>query len=358
MSSREIKLSFLFTDVTPLRRESPSHNHAALQWYASDQGEEDLKFILNKLTTIADSEVQMSRKTKTQNLSMSFQRHGQQWQVSFPADFPRSNVSMFTNGEVCAVVGGDTVRSAVRAIISKIKHSPAVCVGIHGNHSHQWYSSEQGEAILKYVLNELTNTADGEVKMSRKTDTLDLSMSFERFGQHWEVKFPSNFLTSDASLFINGEFNATAGGDTVEAAVRAIIHRISSLDQSFAGHCGNPSCPPVAQWYEGENGEATLKFVFSELTKIANGDVQMSRRTDNQNITMCFRRQGHEWQVTFPSNFPSAEASLSTNRRVSTMIGGNNVEDAVCAIINHITSLDQTPRLVVMNRMQPVCSIT
>ena len=343
--------------MTPLKAGPPYDNHAALQWYSSDQGEADLRYIFNKLTAVADSEVQMSRKKETQNLSMSFQRHGQQWQVSFPADFPRSNASVFTNGEVCAVAGGDTVRSAVRAIISKMKQSPAA--GIHGNSEDQWYGGEQGEAILKYVFNELTNIADSGVKTSRKTDTQDLKMSFERFGQHWQVKFPSKFPKSDASLFVNREFNAIAGGDTVETAVRAIIHRISSLDQSFAENHGNATCQqPAAQWYAGENGEATLKYVFNELSKIAHGDVQMSRKTDTQNITMCFRRQGQEWQVTFPSNFPSSEASLSINKRFCTMIGGNNVDHTVCAITDYIKSTDQPPRPVFVRRMQPVCSIT
>lgn len=339
--------------MTPLRGEPPCETHTAVQWYVGDQGEQDLKYIFNKLTAIADGEVQMSRRKETQNLSMSFQRHGQQWQVSFPSDFPRSNASVFSNGDFCAVVGGDSVRTAVRAIISKINHSPAV--GTHGNPTNQWYGGEQGETILKYVFNELINISDSEVKMSRKKDTQDVSMKFERFGQHWKVKFPSNFPRSDASLFINREFDSMVGGDTVEAAVRAIIHRISSLYQSSGGH---PTCPPDAQWYEGEKGEATLKFVFSELTKIAHGDVQMSRRTDNQDITMCFCRQGQEWQVTFPSNFPSSEATLSINRRVNSTIGGNNVEDAVCAIVHHITSLDQNLQLLVMGGIQQVCSIT
>ena len=155
-----------FLDLTPLRAGPPCDNHTALQWYVSDQGEEDLRYVFNRLTAVADSEVKMSRKKESQDLSMSFQRHGQQWQVDFPPDFPRSTVSVFTNGEVCAVAGGDTVRSAVRAIISKIKNTPAV--GIHGNSAGQWYGGQQGEATLKYVYNELANIADSEVKMSRK----------------------------------------------------------------------------------------------------------------------------------------------------------------------------------------------
>ena len=339
--------------MTPLGAGPPCDNHAALQWYASDQGEEDLRYVFTKLTAVADSEVKMSRKKESQNLSMSFQRHGQQWQVSFPPDFPRSNPSVFTNGEVSAVAGGDTVRSAVSAIISKIKHTPAV--GIHGNPANQWYGGQQGETNLKYVYNELANIADSEVKMSRKTDTKDLTLSFERLGQHWQVTFPSNFPSSNVGLFINRELIAKVGGDTVETAVRAIMHRISSLD---GNHGNRKSQKPAVQWYSGENGEATLKYVFNELSKLAHGDMQMSRRIDTQDITMCFCRQGKEWQVIFPSNFPSSGASLSLNKQVRTTIGGDNAEHAVCAIINYITSLDQTPRLVVMRRMQPGCSIT
>ena len=295
----------------------------------------------------------MSRKKETQNISMRFQRHGQKWQVKFPPDFPRSNASVSTNGEVCAEVGGDTIRSAVRAIISAIKHPPVV--EMHAIPARmvasQWYGGEQGEATLRYVFNELTSIANSEVKMSRKTDTQDVTLSFERLGQNWQVTFPSNFPRSKASLSSDGEFVTLIGGNNVEAAVKAIANRVSSLDQQpFAGIHSN------SQWYTGECGEATLKYVFDELKKIADGNVEMSRKTDTQDITLCFYRHGQEWQVKFPSNFPSSNASLAINRSPCAAIGGDNVEDAIRAIIKHITSMDQPP--VVMRVKPAICTIT
>lgn len=340
------------TDETPLRQASPGTNQASFQWYAGEQGEADLKYTFDKLTAIADSEVKMSRKTETQNISMRFQRHGHQWQVKFPPDFPRSNASVSTNGRVCAEVGGETIRSAVRAIISSITHPPSV--GTHDipacTAAEQWYGGEQGEATLRYVLNELKSIADNGVKMSRKIDTQDVTLSFERLGQHWQVTFPSNFPRSEASLSRNGDFCAMVGGNDVETAVGAIVNRVSTMDQQFTGIHGNPH-----QWYAGEYGEATLKHVFDELNKIADGNVDMSRKTYTKDITLCFYRQGQEWQVKFPPDFPSSNAGLSINRNLCATIGGDNVEDAVRAIIKHITSMDQ---LLGVMRMKPICSIT
>ena len=326
------------TGETPLRQEYSGVNRASSQWYTSEKGEADVKHTFDKFKEIADGEVKMSRKTETQNLSMSFQRHGQQWQIKFPPDFPRSNASVFTDKQAFAEVGGDTIRSAVRAIISAITHPPAV--GAHyvpvGMTANQWYAGEQGEVILRYVFNELTNIADSGVKMSRKTDSQDVTLSFERHGQHWKITFPSNFPRTDASLSKNGEFCTMVGDNTVETAMREIIDRISSLDQRpITGIHANP------QWYKGEYGETALKYVFSELEKIADRHVEMSRKTDTQDITLCFYRQGQEWQVKFPSNFPSSNASLFINRKLSATIGGDSVDSAVRGIVNHITSMAQ-----------------
>ncbi|KAL9971587.1 hypothetical protein ACROYT_G017767 [Oculina patagonica] len=343
----------LMTNETPLRHASPGTNQASSQWYAGEQGEADLKYAFDKLTEIADGQVKMSRKTENQNISMCFQRHGQQWQVKFPPDFPRSNASVSTNGRVCAEVGGKTIRSAVRAIISAIKHPPAV--GAHAIPAQidadQWYGGEQGEETLRYVLNELKSTADNEVKMSRKKDTQDVTLSFERLGQHWQVKFPSNFPRSEASLSRNGHVCGMVGGNDVETAVRAIVNRVSTMDQPLAGIHDNPD-----QWYAGEYGEASLKHVFDELKKIADGNVDMSRKTDTKDITLCFYRQGQEWQVKFPPDFPSSNAALSINRNLCATIGGDDVEDAIRAIIRHITSMDQPP--AASRRIKPLCSIS
>ncbi|KAJ7383729.1 hypothetical protein OS493_026260 [Desmophyllum pertusum] len=211
----------------------------AIQWYLGEEGESALKYIFDELRRIADGEVKMSRKTDTQDLTLSFEHEENEWQVKFPSNFPRSNASLSTNGEIYAMVGGDTMETAVNAIINSISSSarqPHAQMGDNPAHmaAVQWYAGEEGEADLKYIVDELESIADGEVKMSRKTDTQDLTLRFQCQGQGWEVKFPSNFPRSNASLSINGEIRAMIGGDTVENAVSAMVNRIS-----LASGCGN-----------------------------------------------------------------------------------------------------------------------
>ena len=333
---------------------------AADQWYTGNQGEAALRYVLNELSNIVDSEVKMSRKKDTHDVTLSFVRNGHHWEVIFPSNFPRSNVTL-SNGEFCTTVGGDTVNTAVQTIISTITQAQPAWAGSNlvpmaRVTADQWYAGDQGEAALRYVSRELANISSSEVKMSRQKDTHNVTLSFGRNGQHWEITFPSNFPRSNASFFMNKEFYAMVGGDSLEAAVIEIISRIQSLDHPLAGICSNAMNVTGEQWYAGQSGEATLRYVFDALRNVADGEVKMSRKTDTQDITLSFRRRGREWQINFPFNFPRSNAGVSANGEDYTTIGGDNVENAVNAIINYITSMDPSHPAVLENQW-PMCCI-
>ena len=316
---------------------------AADQWYAGTQGEQALKSVFDNFTSIADNEVKMNRAMDTQDVSLSLEHRGQHWQVTFPYNFPRSFASVTTGGRNHKKLGGDTVETAVSAIINYIlsnqpqaqrRGNPARTAAV------QWYAGEQGEAALKYVFDKFGSIADGEVKMSRMTDTQDATLSFEHRGQEWKVAFPFNFPSSSARLTTFGDAYSGIGGETLEIAVRAIVGHISSLNQPHEDMRENASLqmPVHHQWYTGEDGEAALKFIFEELRNVADcGNVTMSRETDTQDVTLRFQQHGQEWQVKFPCNFPRSSASLSYNGTFYAMAGGNTVENAVCAILNRIS---------------------
>ena len=326
--------------LLPMLRGNPARI-AANQWYAGAQGEQALKYIFDKFTNIADSEIKMSRKTDTQDVTLSFEAHGQHWHVTFPNNFPRSKANLTTSGLECTIIGGDTVDTAVNAIINRIS-SVQPQGQMRGNPvrmaTDQWYAGEQGEAALKYVFDKFANIADStRVKMSRTTDTQDVTLSFERHGQEWQVTFPYNFPRSSANLTSFGELYTRIGGDTIENAVSAMMNRISSLDQPSDVR-GN-AAPQVAvhdQWYVGEKGETVLKYIFDELGSIADSEVKMTRRSDTQDLTLSFYYEGQDWEVEFPFNFPRSYVSLSTNDEVRAMVGGNTVKTAIKAIITHI----------------------
>ncbi|KAL9971586.1 hypothetical protein ACROYT_G017766 [Oculina patagonica] len=308
---------------------------AADQWYAGTQGERALKYVFDNFTNIADSEVKMNRKTDTQDVTLNFEHQGQHLQVTFPYNFPRSNASLITSGGDRKVIAGDTIETAVSAIINCIS-SARPQAQLHGNPARmatdQWYAGEQGEAALKHVFDKFANIADGEVKMSRQTDTQDVTLSFEHRGREWQVAFPYNFPSSNARLTTYGEVYTRIGGDTLKVAVRAMINHISSLNQRSADMHENAS----PQWYVGEEGEATLKYIFDKLRSIAESEVKMSRKTDTQDLTLSFHHEGQDWQVKFPSNFPRSNASLSTDGEFRAVVGGDNVKTAVNEMINHI----------------------
>lgn len=316
------------------RRGNPARMAADRQWYAGEQGEAALKYVFDKFASIADGEVKMSRMTDTQDVTLSFEHRGKQWQVVFPFNFPSSSARLTTLGDVYTGIGGNTLEIAVREIIDHISSLNQPQADMCGNAlpqmpvHHQWYVGEEGEAALKYTFDELSNIADSEVKMSRKTDTQDLTLSFQQNGQDWQVSFPSTFPRTNASLSADGEICAMIGGDTIKAAVNSIINHI---------RC-NPANAEVIQWYTGEEGEAALKYIFDELRNVADyGNVTMSRETDTQDVTLKFQRHGQDWKVKFPSNFPRSSASLSYNGELYAMVGGNTVENAVCALLNRMS---------------------
>ena len=349
---------FLFTDEMPPRQGSAAKRQtgpdvqsfaqmpsgtpariAAGQWYAGTQGGQALKSVFDNFTNIADNEVKMSRKMDTQDVSLSLEHRGQHWQVTFPYNFPRSFASVTTGGRNHKKLGGDTVETAVSAIINYIlsnqpqaqrRGNPARTAAV------QWYAGEQGEAALKYVFDKFGSIADGEVKMSRMTDTQDVKLSFEHRGQEWKVAFPFNFPSSNARLTAFGDAYTVIGGDTLQIAVRAIIGHISSLNQPQADMRGNASLqmPVHHQWYVGVEGEDALKYIFDELSKIADSEVKMSRKTDTQDLTLSFHLNGQYWQVKFPSTFPRTNASLSAEEEFYAMVGGDTIRAAVNSIIN------------------------
>ena len=355
----EIKLPFVFLDQMPLRHRSaakrqagstveplqpieprnPAHV-AASQWYTGSQGERALKYIFTKLTSIADTEVEMSRRTDIQDVTLSFEAHGQLWHVTFPNNFPRSNASLTTSGKNCTIIGGDTVETAVDAILNHIS-SVQPRGQMSGNparvEADQWYAGVQGEAALKFVLDKFTNIADSaRVNMTRKTDTQDVTLTFERHGQEWQVAFPNNFPRSSANLTCLGELNTRIGGDTIESAVSSMINCISSLDQPSLRGNGAPQAAAHDQWYAGEKGEEALKYIFDELRRFAESEVTMTRKLDTQDLTLNFHYEGKDWQVEFPSNFPRSHVTLSTNEEEDVIVSGNTMKTAVSAIIAHI----------------------
>lgn len=291
------------------------------QWYYGPEGETTLKYVLNELKTIADnSVVDMSRNKDTRNISMNFVHRGKECRIAFPFNFPTDRASLILNGVEGDKIGGDTVEIAVRSMISIFSSTDQPTSVV------QWYACEEGEYHLKTVFDELKNIADGEVAMSRKRQTQDVSMTIERDGQSWKVKFPANFPSSRATVVKNGAEELSVGDNTVEGSARAIVRHI------------------VAQWYNTSEGEAALKYVFDELAQISDNEIEMSRNRSSQNITLKLLCHGHQWQVKFPPNFPTSNATVVQNDNNSESVGGENLEVAVEAIRHHISSSSRNQR--------------
>ena len=331
---------------SPQQRESTACS-SVVQWYASDSGEADLKSVFNELKRIADGDVEMYRKTDTQEMSMSFECQGHTWQIKFPSNFPKSEASLIWDGYGCGKIGGDSVKVAVRAIVNRITASKAPSAdGQPADKAVlQWYTGDEGQSHLKYIFDEMVRIADGEVKISRNICTQDVTLSFDCQGQAWQINLPSNFPSSFASTIRNGEEHCKVGGNTVQSATVALTNHIT------AGHrvagCGNghvsgqPAVTTTTQWYADAHGQTALKFVFDELTQIAESGVQMSRKIDTQDVTMSFTRYGHRWQANFPSNFPSCNAKLILNGDDYATVDGDTLEAAVSAIKSRILSVTQ-----------------
>lgn len=288
-----------------------------VQWYVGDDGEAALKYVHDELKKTSDSEVRMSRNKDSEDISMSFMHGGKEWVVKFSSNFPRSKASLTSDGENRGEIGGETVEIAVRRMIDLLfspMNQPKGTV--------QWYDGDEGVVNLGYVHDELKKIAVGEVRMSRRKSTLDITLAFERQGQAWQVKLPSSFPRSYVTLVKNEEELGTVGGDTVEAGTKAIIRRI------------------IGQWYATDGGEASLKYVFDELTQIADDEVQMSRHLDTQDITLAVTYHGQQWQVKFPFNFPHSNAKVTFDGHVYAVVGGETLQTAVEAIKNRIMSVD------------------
>ena len=86
-------------------------------------------------------------------------------------------------------------------------------------------------------------------------------------------------------------------------------------------------------------GKAALKYVYNELKKIADGEMKMRRNIDSQDVKLILYNQEQKWQVTFPPNFPRSHATLDRNGEECGKVGGESVETATSAIINHIAGL-------------------
>ena len=320
-----------------------STSQGTLQWYASTQGESDVKYIQEKLKAIADGEVDMSRNKDSRDLCMRFRCSKKQWQVRFPANFPASNASLYVDGLFYSMVGGNTIKTSVRELISTIIQPKGALVhsGAAKVTADQWYENIQGEAALRYVLNELANFADSEVNMSRQKDTHDVTLSFTRYGDHWEIRFPPDFPRSEVNL-LNGDFSKMVGGDNTNTAVQAMI---SAMIQAQPKRAGENLVPvtrmSVEQWYAGDQGEAALRYVSRELRDITDNELGMSRKKDTHDITLRLKRNGQHWEIAFPSNFPKSNASLFKSGEFYAIVGGDQLETAVREIINRIKTLDQ-----------------
>ena len=342
-----VLISSVNRPLTP-SQENPAYE-PCVQWYSGDHGEEDLRCVFNELSRIADGEVSMSRKTDTQDITMNFERNGQTWKVQFPPNFPRSKANLMRNGQAHWKIGGEDVKASVEALLTHIlsEKEPAATEAIAPavpRSTTQWYAGDKGEAALKRVYNGLKENADGEVKMSRDTDTQDIKMRLEYHGQRWQVIYPHNFPRSPATLHRNGEEYVKVGGKSVETAVTAIVNHISGhghteiMDEVCMSEM--PTCAH-AQWYSGDQGQASLRYVYEELGRIADDEVHMSRDTDTKDITLSFNRHGQQWAITFPSIFPSSKANLIFNGEVHAEAGGSTLKTAVTAIKNCILSVDQ-----------------
>lgn len=302
------------------------------QWYDGPEGETTLKYVFTELKAIADNNaVDMIRNKHTRNISMNFVHRGKECRIDFPFSFPTDRASLNLNGVEGDKIGGDTVEIAVRSMISIFSSTD------QPTSIAQWYACEEGETHLKSVFDEVKNIADGKVRMSRQRETQDVTMTIERHGQSWKVKFPANFPTSRATVIKNGAEQVSVGDNTVEGSARAIVDYI------------------VAQWYNTSEGEAALKYVFDELTQISDNRIEMSRNRNSQNITLKLLCHGHQWQVKFPPDFPTSNATVVHRDNNCESVGGENLEVAVNAIRHHISSSSRNQRSGTISRRAMKC---
>ena len=110
---------------------------APFQWYSGERGNKDLQYVLQAFQEIArPAQVEMSRDTRNQNISMSFtnQYYGKKWEVTFPYDFPRQGALLIETRQARVLgterrerrpPGSDSLQNAVDEIIHIIKTNRA-----------------------------------------------------------------------------------------------------------------------------------------------------------------------------------------------------------------------------------------
>ena len=69
------------------------------------------------------------------------------------------------------------------------------------------------------------------------------------------------------------------------------------------------------QWYSGDKGNKILQKVVEDIKEIAQGNVDMSRDKNTQDISLLFtdNRRGKKWEIRFPARFPGVGALLIEN---------------------------------------------
>jgi len=69
------------------------------QWYSGDEGGQKLQKVLKDIKEIAVGDVDMSRDTKTHDISLSFidKRKGNKWEIRFPQSFPTVGAVLIKN---------------------------------------------------------------------------------------------------------------------------------------------------------------------------------------------------------------------------------------------------------------------
>jgi len=104
---------------------------------------------------------------------------------------------------------------------------------------------------------------------------------------------------------------------------------------------------PSYQWYSKEKD---LQCVFKELKRFADGELDISRDTLTNDLTVKFtdNYHGRQWTVKFPSRFPKDGATVSHKTRSSSgtdfsSLGNpkepscHDVHEAMSRIVRHIT---------------------
>ena len=111
----------------PLHTRQPQVQDAhtsLIQWYANESGEEKLKLVFLKMKEMAmRNEVEMSRDTRTHDMSMSFndKYRNRKWEVKFSAYFPHDGALVTNKSQALPhapyrTSGGESVEKAVEDI--------------------------------------------------------------------------------------------------------------------------------------------------------------------------------------------------------------------------------------------------